>query len=119
LYLQETVEALKDFKQLGIILIFVEQMMWDTLFYGNSAREFCDITIKTRSVMCTLEEYINNPGLIDTVRLDRSAMKTEYRLGDRTSKLSRNYLIFKDAGRYLGVAIHKYIRFMFFKLSIL
>ncbi|CAC5424462.1 unnamed protein product [Mytilus coruscus] len=113
LKLNETIEAIDDYEKLSTVLVFVEAMIWDDYIIpnGNDRANLCNIISKARDILCILKIEINDNELLRIP--ERNVMKTEYRQGDRTHKLGRNYLIFKDSIRYLQYMVDKYIRFIF------
>lgn len=88
-------------------------MLWDDHIIpnGNDGANLCSIVSKARDILCILKIEINDDEILRIP--ERNVMKTEYRQGDRTHKLGRNYLIFKDSIRYLQFMVDKYIRFIF------
>ncbi|VDI38232.1 Hypothetical predicted protein [Mytilus galloprovincialis] len=111
--LNETIEAIDDYEKLSTVLVFVEAMLWDDHIIpnGNDRANLCSIVSKARDILCILKIEINDDEILRIP--ERNVMKTEYRQGDRTHKLGRNYLIFKDSIRYLQYIVDKYIRFIF------
>ncbi|CAG2184674.1 unnamed protein product [Mytilus edulis] len=111
--LNDTIEAIDDYEKLSTVLVFVEAMLWDDHIIpnGNDGANLCSIVSKARDILCILKIEINDDELLRIP--ERNVMKTEYRQGDRTHKLGRNYLIFKDSIRYLQFMVDKYIRFIF------
>ncbi|CAG2217495.1 unnamed protein product [Mytilus edulis] len=108
-------EILDDYQKLASILVFVEQIVWenDTVGDRNDRDYLCNIYRKIKDALCEIRSH-SQKTLINKVTPTRNAMHLEYRLIDnRTTRFQRNYIIFKDASRYLRAISSKYIRLYF------
>ncbi|VDI38233.1 Hypothetical predicted protein [Mytilus galloprovincialis] len=110
-----SVEILHDYQKLATVLVFVEQIVWenDTVGDRDDRDILCNIYRKIRDALCEIRNH-SQKTLIDKVTPTRNAMHLEYRIVDnRTTRFQRNYIIFKDASRYLRAISSKYIRLYF------
>lgn len=108
-FIQVSEEIASDFEDISIILVFIEQMQRDEETSLHVGDNFCNLTSKLRGILCDLQIQINNSSLIRTPT--RDVMDIEYRLGDRSTKLGRNYLIIKDSLKFVKYMVTKYVRF--------
>lgn len=113
-FFQLSVEILKDYKKMATVLVFVEQMVNDGDTHGgqNNTDTLCSLYYKLRTALCLLQTHINR-FLIDDITPTRSVMKTEYRTINKISRMTRNYIIFKDGTKLLNMIINKYVRLYF------
>lgn len=113
-FFQVSVEILKDYKKMATVLIFVEQIVNDGDTHGgqDSTDTLCSLYYKLRTVLCLLQIHSNSV-MIDDITPTRSAMKREYRRINKISRMTRNYIIFKDGTNFLNIIINKYVRLYF------
>lgn len=76
----------------------------------HNGDDFCNVTNKLRGVLCDLQIQINDSRLLRIPT--RNVMQLKYRLGDRITKLGRNYLIIKDSVKFIQITLTKYVRFI-------
>ncbi|CAC5424461.1 unnamed protein product [Mytilus coruscus] len=108
-----SLEILDDYQKLATVFIFVEQVVWENeMFRGGDRLILCNIYHKIPDALCKIRRQ-SQKTLIDKVTPTRNAMNSEYRLVNRTDRFQRNYIIFKDASRYLRAISSKYIRLYF------
>lgn len=110
-----SVEILKDYKKMATVLIFVEQMVNDGDTHGGQDNKdtLCSLYYKLRTALCLLQIHSINSVMIDDITPTRSAMKREYRTINKISRMTRNYIIFKDGTNFLNIIINKYVRLYF------
>ena len=110
-FFQMSVEILKDYKKMATVLIFVEQMVNDGDTHGgqDNTDTLCSLYYKLRTALCLLQIQSNSV-MIDDITPTRSAMKREYRTINKISRMTRNYIIFKDGTNFLNIIINKYVR---------
>lgn len=111
---QISLEILDDYQKLAIVLVFVEQIVSEKDSYKGITDQdiLCNIYYKIRDVLCELRTQ-SAKTLIDEVTPTRNVMNSKYRKVDRISRLRRNYIIFKDASKYIRAISNKYWRLYF------
>ncbi|CAC5424460.1 unnamed protein product [Mytilus coruscus] len=109
-----SLEIIDDYQKLATVFVFVEQIVWEKdIFRGiNDLDILCNIYHKIKDALCELRTK-SQETLIDKVTPTRNVMNSEYRIVSRIGRLQRNYIIFKDASRYLRAISNKYIRLYF------